>query len=117
MKCKYDKITFVVIQNVTYCSLIVSIDDEGDCLETNEFVGKATCNKDDNFDFEIGKRIALAKAENKLYTYVAKHSTKVIENMTNDLKTTESFRDFALEQIKHNTEYLKEERYLNYKKK
>ena len=29
MKCKYDKITFIVIQNVTYCSLIVSIVDEG----------------------------------------------------------------------------------------
>ena len=36
--------------------------------------------------------------------------------MANNLKTIESFRDFALEQIKHNTEYLKEERYLNYKK-
>ena len=34
MKCKYDKITFIVIQNVTYCSLIVSIVDEGNCLET-----------------------------------------------------------------------------------
>lgn len=116
MKCKYDKITFIVIQNVTYCSLIISIVDEGNCLETKKFVGKATCNKDDNFDFEIGKRIALAKAENKLYTYVTKHCTKIVENMTNDLKIVENFRDFAIEQVKHNTEYLKEERYLKYKK-
>ena len=36
--------------------------------------------------------------------------------MTNDLKIIENFRDFAIEQVKHNTEYLKEERYLNYKK-
>lgn len=116
MKCKYDKITFTVIQNVIHCNLLVSIVDKGTYLETKNFIGKATCNKDDNFDFKIGKRIALAKAENKLYTYIAKHCVKVVKNMTNDLKIIESFRDFALEQIKHNTEYLKEERYLNYKK-
>ena len=117
MKCKYDKITFIVNQNVTFCNLIVSIDDEGNCLETKKFIGKATCNKDDNFDFEIGKRIALAKAELKLYNYIEKHTTKVIRNINEDLMDLEKFKQFAIEQVKHNTEYLKEERYLNYKKK
>ena len=116
MKCKYDKITFIVIQNVTYCSLIVSVVDEGNCLETKKFVGKATCNKDDKFDFEIGKRVALAKAELKLHKKIKSLIESTRNNLVDYVEELDNYITFTNKQIEHNTEYLKEERYLNYKK-
>lgn len=117
MKCKYVKVTYQVNDKVTKCFLRVNICDNGEVWERKTYVGKTICSNDDKFDFEIGKRIALAKAELKLYNWIGKHTTKVIKSINEDLKEFENFRDFAIKQVKHNEEYLKEERYLNYKKK
>ena len=117
MKCKYVKVTYQVNDKVTKCFLCVDICDNGEVFEGKTYIGKAVCSDDDKFDFETGKRIALAKAELKLYNYIGKNTTKVIKLINKDLKDFESFRDFAIKQIEHNEKYLKEERYLNYKKK
>lgn len=117
MKCKYVNVTYQVNDKITKCFLCVDICDNGEVWEGKTYIGKAVCSNDDKFDFEIGKRIALAKAELKLYNYIGKHTTKVIKSINEDLKDFESFKDFAIEQIKHNEKYLEEERYLNYKKK
>ena len=117
MKCKYVKVTYQVNDKVTKCFLCVDICDNGEVFEGKTYIGKAVCSDDDKFDFETGKRIALAKAELKLYNYIGKNTTKVIKLINKDLKDFESFRDFAIKQIEHNEKYLKEEKYLNYKKK
>lgn len=117
MKCKYVKVTYQVNDKVIKCFLHVNICDSGEIWEKKTYIGKSTCSNDDKFDFEIGKRIALAKAELKLYNWIQKHITKVLQIVTEDLMDFEKFRQFAIEQVKHNEEYLKEERYLNYKKK
>ena len=119
MKCKYVKVTYQVDDNILRlrCFLRVNICNNKSIITQKTFIGKAICSEDDKFDFEIGKRIALAKAELKLYNYIGKRSTKAIKLITKNLKDFESFRDFAAEQVKHNEKYLKEERYLNYKKK
>ena len=117
MKCKYIKITYQVNDKITKCFLRVNICDNDKVWETRIYEGKAICSNDDKFDFEIGKRIALAKAELKLYNHIEKHTAKVIKSINENLKDFESFKDFAIEQVKHNEKYLEEERYLNYKKK
>lgn len=117
MKCKYVKVTYQVNDKITKCILRVEIHDNGELFEIKTCVGKAVCSNDDKFDFEIGKRIALAKAELKLYNHIEKHTTKVIKSINEDLMDFEKFRQFAIEQVKHNKKYLEEERYLNYKKK
>ena len=117
MKCQYVKITYQVNDKITKCFLRVNICDNGNLFETRTYIGKSTCSNDDKFDFEIGKRIALAKAELKLYNRIQKYTTRIIKDINEDLMDFEKFRQFAIEQVKHNKKYLEEERYLNYKKK
>ena len=117
MKCKYVKVTYQVNDKVTKCFLHVNICDNGEIWERKTYIGKTICSDDDKFDFEIGKRIALAKAELKLYNYIEKHTTKIIKSITEDRRDFVRFKDFAVKQVKHNKKYLEEKRYLNYKKK
>ena len=117
-KACYQEPTYVVNKTEVVCKLRTTIiDNHGEVLEREKFIGVAKCNDDDKFDFEVGKRIALAKAELKLHKHIAKTARKSINYLLKDVEAMEAFELFANAQIEHNNEYLKEERYLNYKKK
>ena len=49
------------------------------------FVGKAVCSKDDEWNEELGRKIAYARAKNKLYTSFFKRANKFVQVMDNDL--------------------------------
>lgn len=116
MKCKYVDVKYIVQNKRTTCILTIDFIDEGEVVASEEFKGVAVCLDEDDFDFEIGKRIALAKAENKLYIYVRKRMNKIIDFLNKRLTNYSNFLNFATDQITHNTKYLEEQRYLNYKK-
>ncbi len=74
--------------------------------EVIKAVGVAKCSKEDKFDVERGKRIALAKAENKAYEEASKFLTKSkehLEYITNLINLFENHSDL---QITHNKEYI-----------
>ena len=117
-KACYQEPTYVVNKKEVICHLTTTIiNNNGEVIETEKFEGVAKCNDDDKFDFEVGKRIALAKAELKLHKHIAKTARESINYLLKDVEALEAFELFANAQIEHNNEYLKEERYLNYKKK
>ena len=117
-KACYQEPTYVVNKKKVICHLTTTIiNNNGEVIETKKFEGVAKCNDDDKFDFEVGKRIALAKAELKLHKHIAKTARESINYLLKDVEALEAFELFANAQIEHNNEYLKEERYLNYKKK
>ena len=117
-KACYQEPTYVVDKKKVTCKLMTTIvDNRGEEVEREEFIGVAKCNDDDKFDFEVGKRIALAKAELKLHKHIAKIARESIHYILEDVKALKAFESFASAQIEHNNKYLKEERYLNYKKK
>ena len=69
----------------------------------------AKVNGGDVFDENIGKKISLAKAENKAYTKVRKHLIKqMTHKVLNTLTTANDFIVKAHEVIVHNEKYLEQ---------
>ena len=69
-------------------------------------IGKTTCSKDDVFDENRGKRIALARAENEVYN-IAKNYLMDFQRYLEE--TNEAVIDFyekAARATKHNKEYI-----------
>ena len=99
------KRTEYITDNKTYTKCILSCRLKGQDLLPITAI--ARIKENDKFDFELGCKIALAKAERKAYKYVRdviksefKRLSILIDNMT----------DFAIKSnkiIKHNTEYIK----------
>ena len=79
----------------------------------------AKCAAEDTFDVERGKRIALAKAENKVYMAALKHIEKYMADVTFFVNAYETFTDKAYRTCAHNEDYiesLSSEAHPNYKK-
>ena len=77
------------------------------------------CHPDDVFDVDRGKRIALAKAENKTYEMSLKYLKQYEEELLFFLKAIENFMEKSNRQCKHNLDFIEtltNENHPNYKK-
>lgn len=61
----------------------------------------------DVFDVNIGKKVALAKAENKAYSYTYEFVKSTQKPLANALDVIEDFRDKCQKVKAHNIEYMK----------
>ena len=68
--------------------------------------GIAKCAPEDTFDVERGKRIALARAENKAYLSALKHLDKFMEQIAFIVNAYEDFNDKAYHACAHNEDYI-----------
>ena len=75
----------------------------GEIIKTT---GVARCNKNDKFDVERGKRVALAKAENKAYNVAIKYLKERREHMAFMIDAIDKFDIHAQRQCIHNIEYV-----------
>lgn len=74
--------------------------------EIFKVVGTARCTADDKFDAERGRRIALAKAENKAYLKAAEYLSKRQEDIIFMDNAITEFRKKAHAQCTHNEDYM-----------
>jgi hypothetical protein len=73
---------------------------------TFKATGVATCKEDDVFDVERGKRIALAVAENDIYSQAKTYLSKAMKEL---LFFTDKITDFAIKSDRcreHNKDYI-----------
>lgn len=75
------------------------------CMLTSKSVVRAKSN--DVFDVNVGKKVALAKAENKAYSYVYEYYKRGIKPMKAALKALEDFNNKVQRVKEHNIEYMK----------
>ena len=68
--------------------------------------GVAKCAPEDTFDVERGKRIALARAENKVYLSALKYLDKFMEQIAVIVNAYEDFNDKAYHACAHNEDYI-----------
>ena len=68
--------------------------------------GIAKCAPEDTFDVERGKRIALARAENKVYLSALKHLDKSMEQIAVIVNAYGDFNDKAYRACAHNEDYI-----------
>lgn len=61
----------------------------------------------DKFDVNIGKKVALAKAENKAYSYVKNWMMLVHKEVVKTVRVMKDFKDKAEKVKSHNIEYMK----------
>lgn len=71
-----------------------------------KYTGVAKCHADDTFDVERGKRIAMAKAENKIYLKAVAYLEKEQEHIIFMNKAITEFTEKAYHQCTHNVEYI-----------
>lgn len=61
----------------------------------------------DKFDVNVGKKIALAKAENKAYSYVKNWMMLAHKEVVKTVRAMKNFKDKAEKVKAHNVEYMK----------
>lgn len=82
---------------------IISLLFDHDCYEVT---AEAHLNPDDNFDFEIGKKVARAKAESMAYKRVSRMLVRIAYKMNEAIMSFGEFIDKAERVINHNDKYL-----------
>lgn len=95
-------------KRIVACSLCGSYERNTYPFEQNEnVIGIARCHPNDNFDVELGKKIAHAKAENMLYNIVANEYKCDIEKLDRLRGSLSRFLDKSKYCVQHNKEYIK----------
>lgn len=61
----------------------------------------------DKFDVNVGKKVALAKAENKAYSYVKNWMMLAHKEVVKTVRAMKDFKDKAEKVKAHNVEYMK----------
>ena len=74
--------------------------------QTIKGTGVAKCHADDTFDIERGKRIAMAKAENKAYLKAVSYLEAQQEHLMFMNKAIVDFTEKAYHQCAHNVDYM-----------
>ena len=69
-------------------------------------VGIARCHEEDNFDIERGKRIAMAKAENKAYQKCVLYLERYAKEMLEEMSYIGDFCQKVDEYCAHNEDYI-----------
>lgn len=105
-------------KNVVYCVANVSVDTPYANTDDvyinfypkgsikNKVVGVAKCSPNDNFDIEIGKRIAYARAENNAYKMVSNWVNEPIKFVNQMSLEAARFQIKAQRCIDHNKDYI-----------
>lgn len=77
------------------------------CCMSKTVIATATLKHNDVFNVNVGKKIALAKAENMAYSIVNNLITDAYKNILNVTKAISDFRYKATRVKEHNIEYMK----------
>lgn len=104
--------TEYITDNKTFvkCILKTKLTDNKEKVEAMRlppFIGVAKLHKEDKFDYQIGCRIALAKAERMAYKYIGKILAEAYKNLSDLINDLDNFIFKAESMVKHNTEYIK----------
>lgn len=95
-------------KNQTVAFLEVALTNNGVIIDSTEVKGIAKCNPEDEYNFNIGRRIALARAEIKAYKYFKPY----LENISELYKIISEKAGLAAtkleRQIAHNKEYIED---------
>lgn len=91
------------------CILTCNLVDYGTNVKQRlpKFVGEAVLKDNDKFDYQIGSKIALAKAERNAYKSISKILEKEFTTLFKYLTALDKFIDKSDKIVNHNTEYIK----------
>lgn len=91
------------------CILTCNLVDYGTNVKQKlpKFVGEAVLKDNDKFDYQIGSKIALAKAERNAYKSISKILEKESITLFKYLTALNKFIDKSDKIVNHNTEYIK----------
>lgn len=95
-------------KNQTVAFLEVALTNNGVILESTTIKGIAKCCPEDKYDFNIGRKIALARAEIKVYEYYRKIAINLNDMHQNIAISCANLYDKLRKQIKHNKEYIED---------
>ncbi len=90
----------------TVAFLEVALTDGNNILDELSVKGIAKCNPEDDYNFNIGRRIALARAEIKAYKYYKKFLIEVNDYYQRLATDSANLYDKLRKQISHNKEYI-----------
>lgn len=109
MKLKVLKTEIKRSKNITTCFLTVALNDNGKIVKPSikTFVGEAKCH-DEPYDYKIGKRIALARAEIRAYKYFKESMKNAINISKRFYDESSELHDKLVNQIAHNKNYIKD---------
>lgn len=102
---------FKRINNQTCCIILACIKDNNGVIIRNsykKFVGTAKCCSEDKYDFNIGKKLSLARAELKAFNHFDKEAIYIRRIATNIIKDSEELSNKAVKQYYHNIHYIKD---------
>lgn len=69
--------------------------------------GVAVLAEGDEFNYEVGKKIALAKAENKCYEKTLRYLSKRCEELREFVRIVDEFSEKVVRVSEHNEDYIK----------
>ena len=109
MKISIIKQKFRRDKNNTYVTICTCLrNDNGPVVDSGKtFYGIAKCCPEDKFDYNFGKKIALARAEMKAINFYDKYLGKVYLEMKKHLVDIEDTRAKLFDQYNHNDNYIK----------
>lgn len=93
-------------KNQTVAFLEVALTDGNNVIDKIAVKGIAKCNPEDEYNFNIGRRIALARAEIKAYKYYKKFLIEVNDYYQRLATDFADLYDKLRKQISHNKEYI-----------
>lgn len=105
MKCKITNTSYHIEDKRTFCTImfdIISKNTKSHLIAQ----GCSICDNTDKFDPKTGMRIALAKAERKMYKIAYKIAKAQLNNINNIINEITDFLPFAKEQIEHDTKHI-----------
>lgn len=97
-------------RNETHCIIIAGIrDNNGEIIPTSlkRFIGISKCCSEDKYDFNIGKKLSLARAELKMFNYFDKKAITIRKIAKDVIKDSEELSNKASKQYYHNIQYIK----------
>jgi phage FluMu protein Com len=108
MKLSFIYQSFIINKKATTCALECKLRTDNKFAFPDIYVGKVShCHPDDNFDANIGTKLALARAEMKAYKVAKKYAKCRLMEYYKKTKELESFIDKSNKSIEHNKEYIK----------
>ena len=111
MKLSILEQNFKRIGSETRCVIIVGIRDNDGVLipsSPTKFIGVAKCCPEDNYDFSIGKKLSLARAELKAFNHFDKKAIAIRKIAKDMIKDSEELSNKVAKQYYHNIQYIKD---------
>lgn len=95
-------------KNQTVAFLEVGLTDNNVIFDKISVTGTAKCNPEDDYNFNIGRRIALARAEIKAYKYYKNFLIEFNDCYQRLATDSANLYDKLRKQISHNKEYIED---------